>query len=49
MAVNLIELMKGNLTPDIVQKAAILRRRVRVSDAKGYERYRSNLDRGAGS
>ena len=48
MAVNLVELAKGYLTPDIIQKAAIFRRRVRVSDAKGYERYRTDLDRGYG-
>ena len=48
MAVNLVELVKGYLTPDIIQKAAILRRRVRVSDAKGHERYCSNFDCGDG-
>ena len=45
MAVNLVELAKGYLTPDIIFRSGVLRRRVRVSDAKGYERYRSDLDR----
>ena len=48
MAVNLVELAKGYLTPDIIQKAAILRRRVRIGDAEGYERNRTDLDRRCG-
>ena len=46
MAVNLVELVKGYLTPDILRKGAILCRRVRVSDAKGNERHRADFDRG---
>ena len=48
MAVNLVELAKGYLTPDIIQKAAIFRRRVRIGDAEGYERNPTDLDRRCG-
>ena len=46
MAVNLVEMVKGYLTPDIIQKACVICRRVRVSDAKGCERHRTNSYRG---
>ena len=48
MTTNLVDLIKGYLTPGYRQEGVDLRRRVRVSDTKGGERHRAGLACGYG-